>query len=151
VRGQAAGHRSDVFAFGVILYEMLAGKRAFQKQTSAETMSAILNEDPVPISQLATGIAPGLHRIVDRCLEKNPEQRFQSASDLAFALETLSDSGSSPLSPIAEAKSRTHRTSHWAWIVAITAIGTACIAAALALVATPARCSTSYGNKPTHE
>jgi serine/threonine protein kinase/Tfp pilus assembly protein PilF len=97
VRGQAADHRADIFAFGAILYEMLAGKRPFQKPTSPETMSAILNEDPPGISQVTANIAPALQRVVHRCLEKNPEQRFQSASDLAFALDALSESrGSSP-------------------------------------------------------
>jgi len=94
VRGQTADHRADIFAFGAILYEMLTGKRAFQKPTSPETMNAILNEDP-GISQAVLNLPLALQRIVHRCLEKNPEQRFQSASDLAFALEALSDSGSS--------------------------------------------------------
>ena len=94
-RGQVADHRADIFAFGAILYEMLAGKRAFQKPTSPETMTAILNEDPPSISQVAPDLPPSLQRVVHRCLEKNPEQRFQSASDLAFALDALSDSGSS--------------------------------------------------------
>jgi hypothetical protein len=92
VRGQTADHRADIFAFGAILYEMLAGKRAFQKPTSPETMTAILNEDPPGISQVAPDIAPALQRVVRRCLEKNTEQRFQSASDLAFALDPLSES-----------------------------------------------------------
>src|SRR5690348_16345186 len=91
VRGEKADHRSDIFALGAILYEMLAGQRAFRKATSAETMSAILNEDPAAISQILPGTPPSLQKIVHRCLEKNPEQRFQSASDLAFALEALSD------------------------------------------------------------
>ena len=95
VRGQATDHRADIFAFGAILYEMLAGKRAFQKPTSPETMTAILNEDPPGISQVTTNIPPAMHRVVHRCLEKNPEQRFQSASDLAFALDALSESGGS--------------------------------------------------------
>src|SRR5271170_7812623 len=95
VRGQGADHRADIFAFGAILYEMLAGKRAFQKPTSPETMTAILNEDPPGISQVATNLPPALQRVVHRCLEKNPEQRFQSASDLAFALDALSDPGAS--------------------------------------------------------
>ena len=95
VRGQSADHRADIFAFGAILYEMLAGKRAFQKPTSPETMSAILNEDPPSISQVTTNIPPALQRVVHRCLEKNPEQRFQSASDLAFALDALSENSSS--------------------------------------------------------
>jgi serine/threonine protein kinase len=92
VRGQAADHRSDIFAFGAVLYEMLTGKRAFHRPTSADTMSAILNEEPPSISQLARDTPPSLQRVVHRCLEKNPEQRFQSASDLAFALQGSSDS-----------------------------------------------------------
>ncbi|HWW14008.1 MAG TPA: protein kinase [Candidatus Dormibacteraeota bacterium] len=91
VRGQNADHRADIFAFGAILYEMLTGKRAFQKPTSPDTMAAILNEDPPAISQTTPGLSPAMHRIVHRCLEKNPEQRFQSASDLAFALAALTD------------------------------------------------------------
>ena len=92
VRGQAADHRSDIFAFGAILYEMVTGKRTFRKPTSAETMTAILHEDPPPISQVVPNTPPGLQRVVHRCLEKNAEQRFHSAHDLAFALESLSDS-----------------------------------------------------------
>ena len=102
VRGKTADHRADIFAFGAILYEMLTGKRAFRKPTSTETMTAILNEDPPGISQIVPGTPPALLRIVHRCLEKNPEQRFQSASDLAFALEALSDSGSSSVAAISQ-------------------------------------------------
>ncbi|HEY1470994.1 MAG TPA: protein kinase [Candidatus Acidoferrum sp.] len=92
VRGKTADHRSDIFAFGAILYEMVTGKPTFRKPTSAETMTAILNEEPQSISQVTPIVPPGLQRVVHRCLEKNPEQRFQSASDMAFALEALSDS-----------------------------------------------------------
>ena len=93
VRGNTVDHRADIFAFGAILYEMLAGQPPFQRPTSAETMAAILNEDPQSLSQITPAISPGLQRIVQRCLEKSPAQRFQSASDLAFALEALSESG----------------------------------------------------------
>jgi len=94
VRGKTADHRADIFAFGAILYEMLTGKRAFRKPTSTETMTAILNEDPPGISQIAPATPPALLPIVHRCLEKDPEQRFQSARDLGFALLTLQgDSG----------------------------------------------------------
>jgi serine/threonine protein kinase/Tol biopolymer transport system component len=96
VRGKMADHRSDIFAFGTILYEMVTGNQTFRKPTSAETMTAILNEDPPPISQVTAATPPGLQRVVHRCLEKNPEQRFQSASDMAFALEALSDTGMTP-------------------------------------------------------
>jgi eukaryotic-like serine/threonine-protein kinase len=100
VRGKPADHRTDIFAFGAILYEMLTGRRAFHKTTAAETMSAILNEEPPTVSQLARNIPPALQRTIHRCLEKNSEQRFQSASDLAFALEALSDSTASPFLPV---------------------------------------------------
>ena len=83
--------RSDIFALGVVLYEMVTGKRGFKRPTSADTMSAILHEEPEPISHIVSGVSAGLERVISHCLEKIPEQRFQSASDLAFALEALSD------------------------------------------------------------
>ena len=91
VRGQVVDHRTDIFAFGAILCEMVMGQRTFQRATEADTVSAILNEEPPPITQLSPDTPPGLERVIRRCLEKNPEQRFQSASDLAFALEALLD------------------------------------------------------------
>jgi dipeptidyl aminopeptidase/acylaminoacyl peptidase len=90
VRGRAADARSDIFSFGAILYEMLAGRRAFQGDSAADTMSAILREDPPDLSVTNQSISPGLERIVRHCLEKNPEQRFHSAHDVAFDLESLS-------------------------------------------------------------
>lgn len=113
VRGQTVDHRTDIFAFGAILYEMLTGKQAFKRSTSAETMTAILNEDPPGISQIVQTAPPGLQRVVHRCLEKSPDQRFQSASDLAFALGALSESGSGPVvAPAQGSRSR------WLWPVA---------------------------------
>jgi serine/threonine protein kinase len=97
VRGKQVDHHSDIFAFGAVLYEMLTGRLAFAKETSAETMTAILNEDPPAPSQSGQNIPPGMQRVIQRCLEKQPAQRFQSASDLAFALEALSESGSGPI------------------------------------------------------
>jgi len=99
VRGQPADHRTDIFSFGAILYEMLAGRRAFQKATAADTQSAILNEDPPLTSQVTTNIPPALQRVVQRCLEKNAGQRFQSAADLGFALDALSEGSGSPPAP----------------------------------------------------
>jgi Tol biopolymer transport system component/tRNA A-37 threonylcarbamoyl transferase component Bud32 len=95
VRGQEVDHRADIFALGAVLYELLAGRRAFQGTTPADTMSAILKEDPPELTTTATGpVAPALDRIVRRCLEKNPDERFQSARDVAFALEAISGAGS---------------------------------------------------------
>ena len=90
VRGQEADHRSDIFSFGVILYEMLTGRRAFLRETMAETMTAILKEEPEEVTEINSRVPPQLQRIVSRCLEKKPERRFQSASDLGFAIEALS-------------------------------------------------------------
>ena len=91
VRGRAADARSDIFSFGAVLYEMLSGRRAFRGDSAADTMSAILREDPPELSTTNRQIAPGLDRIVRHCLEKDPEARFHSAHDLAFQLEALSD------------------------------------------------------------
>src|SRR3989442_10514844 len=90
VRGQAVDHRSDLFSFGAILYEMLSGRRAFHGETAADTMSAILREESPELPETNRGIAPGLEHIVQHCLEKNPEERFQSAHDIAFDLQLLS-------------------------------------------------------------
>src|SRR5215471_9190092 len=91
VRGLAVDARSDIFAFGAILYEMLSGQRAFHGNTSADTMSAILMGEPPQLSAASPDVPPGLGRVVQHCLEKSPELRFQSARDVAFGLESLSD------------------------------------------------------------
>lgn len=90
VRGLEADHRSDIFSFGAILYEMLTGERAFRRETMPETMTAILNDEPRDFSETRTTINPQLEKVIRRCLEKNPQRRFQSAHDLGFALESLS-------------------------------------------------------------
>lgn len=102
VRGKPADTRSDIFSFGAILYEMISGKRAFHGDSAADTMSAILKEDPQELSETGRNIPPGLERIVRHCLEKNPIQRFNSAGDLAFNLEALTEvssikSGAQPI------------------------------------------------------
>ena len=101
VRGQDSDHRSDLFSLGCVLHEMLTGKRAFARETGAETMTAILKEDPPEIADYGVVAPPSLERLVRHCLEKRPEERFQSARDVAFDLETIltpSDrSGASPV------------------------------------------------------
>jgi serine/threonine protein kinase len=126
VRGKSADARSDIFSFGAILYEMLSGKRAFHGDSAADTMSAILKEDPPDLSVTGQSISPGLERIVRHCLEKNPEQRFHSAHDLAFDLEALSGT-STPQGMTAGVSSINRRSRLAAGAIA------ACLLAALAL------------------
>ena len=100
VRGQPVDHRSDIFSLGSVLFELSTGTPAFKRETSAETMTAILRDDPLEAPEPASRssrITPGLERILHHCLEKAPEERFQSARDLAFDLEALSGSTQSGL------------------------------------------------------
>lgn len=97
VRGQAADHRADIFSFGVILYEMLAGRRLFTGESAIEVMNAILKDQPPEFSETNAKTNPALEQIVRRCLEKKPEMRFHSAHDLGFALSTLTASSGSRL------------------------------------------------------
>src|SRR5262245_44638711 len=111
VRGNPADARSDIFSFGAVLYEMLAGAPAFARASGADTISAILKEDPRDFAP-ADGVPPALDRIVRHCLEKDPERRFQSARDLVFGLEALSDlSGSAASAPVERRVGR-----RWPWI-----------------------------------
>jgi Tol biopolymer transport system component len=95
-RGHAADHRSDIFAFGSVLYEMLTGHRPFERETAAETLTAILREDPPEFPESASGVSTALERVVRRCLEKQPAERFQSARDLAFAVDNAAGGTSAP-------------------------------------------------------
>lgn len=90
VRGEAVDARSDLFSFGVVLFEMLAGKRAFARASPSDTMAAILRDDPPEMDGASRPLPPGLQRIVRHCLEKSPERRFHSAHDVAFALQNQS-------------------------------------------------------------
>src|SRR5688572_19193976 len=94
LKGRPVDQRSDIFSFGAILYEMLSGRRAFHGESPAEAMSAILKEDPPELSDTNKTVSPSLERLVNYCLEKNPQARFHSARDVAFALESLAGSGS---------------------------------------------------------
>jgi len=124
IRGQAADARSDIFAFGVVLFEMLTGKRAFLRDTSAETLSAILNEEPPQLAQSVQDLPPAVQRILSRCLEKRQERRFQHASDLGFALEALSEASGNTIAAPAKPAASGRRI----WVaaaVAATAVATA--------------------------
>ncbi|MCX6622925.1 MAG: serine/threonine-protein kinase, partial [Acidobacteria bacterium] len=90
VRGEATDHRTDIFSFGSLLYELLTGRRAFRGASAVEVMNSILKQEPPELPPAEGGVPPEVERIVRRCMEKNPEQRFQSAADLAFDLESLS-------------------------------------------------------------
>ena len=120
VRGLKVDHRSDIFAFGVVLYEMLTGRRAFQGDSAVETMNAILKSDPAPPEIGGQPLPPVLDRIVHHCLEKSPEERFQSARDIAFDLDALAGASSQTSVKVA-APSR----SRWLKPAALTLIGAA--------------------------
>ena len=124
VRGDVVDARTDIFAFGAVLYEMLSGQRAFRRDTAAETMTAVLKDDPPDLSAQSSDssrpVSPALERIVRRCLEKSPDQRFQSARDLSFALSALSGTeGSAAVRATAAAPSR---ASFLPWILVALAL-----------------------------
>ncbi|HUX67823.1 MAG TPA: protein kinase, partial [Terriglobales bacterium] len=125
-RGLAADARADIFSLGAVLYEMLAGQRAFRGETTADVISAILREEPPELTQSGRAVAPALERLVRHCLEKEPSQRFQSASDLAFDLQELSQASGSSLAAGSAPAPRRRRPLY-------AALGSAGLAAALAL------------------
>jgi serine/threonine protein kinase len=90
VRRETIDHRSDIFSFGTVLYEMLTGRRPFERSSPTETMNAIVHDDPPPLADFVKELRPGIESIVGHCLEKKREDRFQSARDLQFSLETFS-------------------------------------------------------------
>ena len=125
VRGQPADYRSDIFSLGTILYEMVTGQRAFQRESAVETMSAILKEDPPELAEATERLPSALERVVRHCLEKNPEERFQSARDLAFALDAVTQTAISgtrvDVEPFPEAPKR-RRAAVWMVPVAVVAL-----------------------------
>jgi len=112
VRGEPADARSDIFAIGSVLYEMATGRRAFARDTAAETMTAILREQPGDFEVTDGDIPPELRRIITRCLEKNPEERFQSARDLAFDLRSIATHAGGAGAGRQPAPGRTY----WRWV-----------------------------------
>ena len=131
LRGKPVDHRSDVFSFGAILYEMLAGIRAFHGETEVDTMTAVLREEPSTAVLDQAAIPAAYQDVIRHCLEKEPENRFQSAKDLAFALQTIS--GSSPVRD-QPSLSRSSRSSRLPWLLAaVLAIATMALALTLAL------------------
>jgi eukaryotic-like serine/threonine-protein kinase len=114
VRGQPVDHRADIFAFGATLYEMVSGRGAFRAATTADTMAAVLNSEPRPLVSGGRGVPPALARIVARCLEKSPASRFQSASDLMFALEGASLPSGTTAAPAADTLERQRTWPPWA-------------------------------------
>ena len=127
VRGESVDHRADIFSAGAVIYEMLAGKRAFSGGSSVETMNAILKDDPPEIDPSIARGWPGFAAIVMRCLEKSPRRRFQSASDLAFAIEALTAGSDATRAEAARPARRSP-----AWLVA--AIATLLLAAVVGLL-----------------
>jgi len=130
LRGQPTDGRSDIFTFGAILFEMLTGTHAFRRETTADTITAILTKDPPNPTQASGSAPPALDRIVRHCMEKDPARRFQSAHDLAFDLETISGGHAAAASHGAAAQEPLRRTGRRAmpWIV-----GAAGVVAAIVL------------------
>jgi tetratricopeptide (TPR) repeat protein/TolB-like protein len=131
VRGLVVDERADIFAFGCVLYEMLTGRRAFSGATPADTQSAILREDPPPISRAGGAVPAPLHGIVGRCLEKRPEDRFRSAHDLALALEIAGGGVSALLSRVVGSGAARR------WVIRVGLVLGAALAAGVATITVP--------------
>jgi len=115
LRGKPVDHRSDIFSFGAILFEMLTGKRAFRGETEVDTMMAVLKEEPPEVQELRQNVPPAFDQIVRHCLEKEPEDRFQSAQDLAFALSTVSTASTGrTILPLRSRRAGLRKAAPWA-------------------------------------
>jgi serine/threonine protein kinase len=128
VRGQVVDGRSDIFSFGAVLYEMLSARRAFSGDSAVETLNAILKEEPSELTGMDRNLGPALRRVVLHCLEKRPERRFQSAGDVAFALESISGSSTSdstqPTVTTASPQRRNRERAGWLALTAILFLAT---------------------------
>lgn len=131
-RGQTADPRSDIFSLGTMLYEVLSGRRAFSGPSAIETMNAILKEDPPELTRTNAAMPPALDRIVQRALEKNPDERFQSARDFGFALEAISGSGMSTPAPASGGAAATLSRRWLRPVIAVVALAVAAAAGAVA-------------------
>ena len=123
LRGLPVDHRSDIFSFGAILYELLSGRKAFKKDTASDTISAVLRDEPPELTQSGRNVSPALDHIVRHCLEKDRENRFQTAKDVAFALSEASGattitSGAHPVAPA-------RRTGLWIAVAAVAVLAAA--------------------------
>ena len=145
LRGEPVDARSDIFSLGAVIYEMFSGARAFHGKTAVETMSAILREDPPEMVTTTSGASPALERIVRRCVEKKRDERFQSARDLSFALDAVSNISTSSSSRM-EAVPASPRPSRAGTVAA--AVAVAAVMAAGGYVAGRGR-GTSAPSQPT--
>ena len=146
VRGEPADHRTDIFALGCLLHELLCGQRAFPGNSDADVATAILSRQPTPLRQTGCDMPVDVQPIVDRCLEKSPARRFQNASDLSFALRSLITSSGSGDPPPASGRLRT-----WRWVAAAAGIAIVAVAGAVILRGnrtTEAPAETSTGLNP---
>jgi serine/threonine protein kinase len=128
VRGDPVDARADVFSFGAVLYEMLSGQRAFRGETPVQTMNAILSEDPPTLSSVNPALPPVLERIVHRCLEKQPEDRFHSAHDIGIALQTISGSTERVFTPEIRARSTWRQAAPWAATALVVVVAAVAVA-----------------------
>ena len=156
VRGQALDARTDLFALGAVLYEMLSGTRAFRGETPADVATAVLREEPPEMASPRGDLPPALERIVRHCLERNPAERFQSARDVAFALETLSGSAvAAPTPPADRGTARYGLPDRVAAAARVVAAGVLIAVAfsqwACRCAATPARAATGTGAAHDHQ
>jgi serine/threonine protein kinase len=149
VRGQAVDARADLFAFGAVLYEMVSGQRAFQRDTAADTMTAILTQDPPELVGSRPDRSPALDRIIRHCLEKNANERFQSARDVAFALDAFSGTNVSSAANAALPAAQTLPRRRWlrAALVSVGAIALVAAGMLIARAMTPAASTPKFETK----